>query len=172
MRATRLLAIFIVGICGSIAIGLSCYFVSLYWYRDENHRFEAAKIYDEGYFNYIGKDLGVIFPGESVTQEIPIESKLDMQVNLTFTFEGTETELGNYLLVSVDGYEELGGHTLNENIRNENGKFTYKAVLSAWEKIVLKFNYKLVDDEEAPISTALDFKILFNAINNPYIFGK
>lgn len=172
MRTSKLLSIIFVGIFGSIAIALSCYFVSLYWYREENHRFEAAEILDEGYFDYVGKDLGVINPGETVEQDIPVVSKLDMEVNLSFTFVGEESELGNYLTVSINGFDELNGHTLNENIANKDGKFTYKRSLLKREKVVFTFKYTLLDGDDAPISTALDFKIRFNAVNNPYLFGR
>lgn len=146
----------------TVGMGFGAYFFVLYMNRDENHRFEAAYLYDTTFSKSVDVELGAISPGESVTQSIPVVSKINKNINIVFTFATNSEETFDYIFISFDDQEESA--SLDEYITT--GK-KYVVEFKGKESKSVEITYTMLD-VDIPMKHSIDFSIFIKAYDTHY----
>ena len=139
------------------SLGLGSYFTVLYLKRAENHRFEAAYVFDQSFTDVVDINLGCIAPGEEVVQYLPIQNLLKKNVRVEIDITGKETSLDDYLSVQ---FSTDFVYTLKEYYE---GGHTFVFGLTPYEQLDLKIIYTLADYEQIEMGVNIDFSLNIRA---------
>lgn len=147
----------------TIGVGAGAYYTTLYFNRDKNKRFEAAYLYDTTFSEAVDVDLGVIYPGEPLTQTILVVSLLNKDIMVVFSFGTTSEEKFDYISVTFN--YETEPCTLEEYIAY--GK-QYSTKFKSQEARSIDITYVLKADVDLPPSHSIDFSIFIKAYDIGY----
>ena len=150
---------------GAAIIGFSIYFAFLYFNREQNQRFKAAYIYDEGKTEVVEVDLGTFYPGDKKELDIPVYNRISKDIQVEFTFKGDVAPLGDYINVYLFDYEPK---TINSYIESEE---SFKFRIAKEKDSKVKLTYELLDKPGLPTMTDFSFTVNFVATDVPYLGG-
>lgn len=162
-----------IGIASVLVLGtasLGGYFLVSYLKRGTNHQFEAITISSTDQVYPVDNDLGLINPGEKVTQQLSVTSVISQTVLYSVAFDQEETAgLSDYLSVSlaVDGKETATG--ILSDLAKKDTVYSKDLPSKASQSIVL--TYTLLETVNRDyLGNTLDFKINISARNRT-LFG-
>lgn len=145
---------------GTAAVG--SYILVTHLNSDKNGMYEAIEIANLNSPYVTDTDLGIINPGETVKQEIVIESVINSNVdfNMYFTCE-QDSVLLEYISISISMGDTLlsEGDTLKNCIENN---LQFSSSLNPKETKLMTINYTLAD-ADIPLNEPLDFQIVIEA---------
>ena len=160
MRKSGLIISILFTVFASAILGLSTYFVITYARREDNHRFEAAYIYDTDFTSAVNVDLEMVWPGDKADFLIPVVSTIYHGITVKISFRGDKTPIYDYLLIGFDEQENM--NSLSSYIDNN---IAYEFTLGCKEEKDVTMHYSLSKDYIGVAEQDVYFSIFITAID-------
>lgn len=161
MKKSSLIVPALFTVFASAALGLGTYFIITYARREQNHRFEAAYIYNTDFASSVNMDLEMVGPGDKADATIPVISTIYHRVTVKMSFQGEKTDIYDYLLVSFDEQENM--MSLSSFIDNN---ITYEFTLGAKQEKNVVMYYALSKEYSGAIVKDVYFSIFIRATDS------
>ena len=132
--------------------------------QKNNDMFQAVDISSDG-LDTVSYNLGNISPGESINQNLRINSLLDYKVSYKITFSKEDIDVTSLkyinLKVKINDVDTSISNSLNECFDEE---FSIEGKLNSKQSDLVLLTYTLNDDVPSEIlNTSIDFSLLIDA---------
>ena len=161
----------VLAITGAGTVLLAAFGVATYLNRDANRMYEAVDITSDDFHDDQRVDLGTMIPGQSVSKTLTVSSLIAEASDVSLSFaeansgEG-EKDVASFLKVSVKAGDKQSGDMLRTLV-SEKREFTFTLEGNGKQEVL--FTYTLLDRENVPLATELDFTLAIRATSQPLL---